>query len=159
MVYGERLTKLRKEQRWTLDDFSENFGINRSTYAGYERENRQPPIEFLVKISDFYNVSVDYILGISNDREPKKVNENVKEYLKKTDLKYDGKPVNEQFLKPIREMFEFLALNTIPNEINQENQNNDIQNNINNQNQNPNFNNMHFQNMPCCFYAKKVSDR
>lgn len=44
--------------------------ISRSTIAGYETERKEPDYETLKKIADFFNVSIDYLLGRTDIRSP-----------------------------------------------------------------------------------------
>ncbi|MBB6449829.1 transcriptional regulator with XRE-family HTH domain [Geomicrobium halophilum] len=66
-VYGKRLSALRKRKKLSQEKFTDKLGINRSTYSRYENEETQPDYETLEKIADFHKVSVDYILGRTED--------------------------------------------------------------------------------------------
>lgn len=114
LMYGVRLKELRKEKRLTIDECSADLGINRSTYNGYERRFRKPPIEFLAKAAQYYNVSTDYIIGLTDERDPKIVESNVQEYLKKGNLNWDGVPLTDEELKPIREILEIVVRDRLP---------------------------------------------
>ncbi|MED2217362.1 HTH-type transcriptional regulator AnsR, partial [Bacillus thuringiensis] len=59
----ERLSKLRKNQKWSLQETADRLGIAKSTYAGYENGYRLPSLQSLSKIADLFDTSVDYILG------------------------------------------------------------------------------------------------
>ncbi|WP_100373109.1 helix-turn-helix domain-containing protein [Bacillus sp. FJAT-45037] len=59
----ERLKKLRNELKLTQTQLAEKLDITRGTYAHYEIGKRQPDYETLQKIADFFEVSVDYLLG------------------------------------------------------------------------------------------------
>ena len=68
MKINETLKKLRQSKGLTQQEFASKLDINLSSYQKYERANNTitPSLESLVKIADFYGVSVDYLLG----REP-----------------------------------------------------------------------------------------
>lgn len=68
MEINEILKELRQQKHLTQQELSSILGINLSSYQKYERPNNtiKPSIESLIKIADFYGVSVDYLLG----REP-----------------------------------------------------------------------------------------
>ena len=66
----EILLKLRKEKGVTQKDLAEYLQISRQAYANYEAGNRSPDYETLIKISEYFEVSVDYLLG--KDPEPQK---------------------------------------------------------------------------------------
>lgn len=60
---GERLKQLRLEKGLTLKEVSQAIGIHLMTYAHYEHGDREPSIETLKKLCDFYDVSADYLIG------------------------------------------------------------------------------------------------
>lgn len=63
-----KIEELRKEKEgWTQEKVAAKLGIPYTTYRSYEKGAREPNIEILIKLSDLYNVSIDYIL----DHEPK----------------------------------------------------------------------------------------
>ena len=57
------LKKLRKENNKTQDDIANIINTSRVTYTRYELETSEPNIETLIKIADYYNVSLDYLVG------------------------------------------------------------------------------------------------
>lgn len=59
----EILIKLRKNAGLTQKELCKMLNVSRSTYNGYELEKFEPNIETLKKLADFYNVSVDYLIG------------------------------------------------------------------------------------------------
>lgn len=113
-MIGKRLKGLRNEKNWTIEQVAEKLNIGRSTYAGYETEFRKPSIEILKKIAKLYDVSVDYIIGLTDDKNIKAVETDVSEYLKKDNLNWDGVPLNEELLRPIRDMLEIIARDRLP---------------------------------------------
>lgn len=58
-----RLRELRKEKKLKQQAVADAIGLNRSTYANYEGERREADHVTLMKLADFYDVSVDYLLG------------------------------------------------------------------------------------------------
>jgi transcriptional regulator with XRE-family HTH domain len=67
--FATRFRFLREQKGWTQDKAAEVLGVSRSTIAGYESEvkGRIPRDETLLKIADIFGVSVDYLLGRSDD--------------------------------------------------------------------------------------------
>ena len=63
----ETLTKLRKQKDLSQYEITRLLGIPRSTYAMYEAGYREPNYAILKKLADFFNVSVDYLLGRIDD--------------------------------------------------------------------------------------------
>ncbi|MBE7082421.1 MAG: helix-turn-helix transcriptional regulator [Clostridiales bacterium] len=66
IILGQRLKELRQEQGLTQKELADLLGINSVTYLHYEKEQRQPPLELLVDLAKFFNVTVDYLLGVTN---------------------------------------------------------------------------------------------
>lgn len=50
-------------------DIADFLGIKQTVYSRYERGFQNIPLEFLIRLADFYNVSTDYILGRTNNKE------------------------------------------------------------------------------------------
>lgn len=68
-----RLKELRHEKNLTLKEVSSqleqnNLKISPDALAKYERGDREPKLDTWQKLADFFNVPVDYLLGISKDR-------------------------------------------------------------------------------------------
>lgn len=62
-MYGERIRQLRKEKNMTLRDLSDELAIPFTTLGNYEREDREPNIETLDAIANYFDVSFDYLMG------------------------------------------------------------------------------------------------
>ncbi|MBR6644591.1 MAG: helix-turn-helix transcriptional regulator [Clostridia bacterium] len=65
-----RLKDLREDSDISQIQMAEFLHVKQNTYSQYENGKRQIPIEMLVKIAIFYNVSVDYILGLTDVKTP-----------------------------------------------------------------------------------------
>lgn len=65
---GKRIRSLRQEYRMTQTQLGEYLGVGKTTISNYENENSFPDNDILVKLSEIFNVSTDYLLGISNMR-------------------------------------------------------------------------------------------
>jgi len=61
-----RLKEIREYRGLSQLKIADVLNIKQNTYSQYETEKRQIPIESLIKLSEFYNVSVDYLLGLTN---------------------------------------------------------------------------------------------
>lgn len=59
-----RLNELRGNL--TQDQIAKKLGLPRGTYRNYEMGIREPPLELLVRMAQYFNVSVDYLLGNDN---------------------------------------------------------------------------------------------
>ena len=69
MCMQNNLRKLRKERRLTQLSLQMKTGIEQALISKYETGERIPPTETLVILADFYNVSIDYILGRTDNPE------------------------------------------------------------------------------------------
>lgn len=65
----KRLTELRKEKKLTMKQIGLIFGAAESTVSNWENGNREPNIAMLIKIATFFNVSIDYLTGASDDKK------------------------------------------------------------------------------------------
>lgn len=73
-----RFFELRKNKNLTQNEVSSLTGIDQGELSKIERGIRCPTIKFLIAISKFYKVSVDYLLGLTDVKKPyKKSTENV----------------------------------------------------------------------------------
>lgn len=65
-MYFKRIAELRIDHDLSQRELSEILEMNRETYQRYEAGTREIPVWLLIKLADFYHVSVDYILGRSD---------------------------------------------------------------------------------------------
>ena len=64
-----KLKELRTSHGLSISEVADKLQIAKSTYAGYEYGRRSIPNDLLPKFAALYNVSTDYLLGLSNDKE------------------------------------------------------------------------------------------
>ena len=62
-MFGEKLKALRLEQSLKQSDVAKALLISQSTYGKYERGDLEPNLQYLIKLADYFNCSVDYLLG------------------------------------------------------------------------------------------------
>lgn len=77
MEFSERLKKLRKDAGLTQVDVAEKLGISQPAYASWERGIKKPTQENLVKLSKILYVSVDYLLGNTENKQTSDISENI----------------------------------------------------------------------------------
>ncbi len=71
MLY-KRIRDLREDRDLTQKEMARVLSCSQQVYSNYELGQRDIPTDVLIKLSVFYDVSVDYILGISNDPQIKR---------------------------------------------------------------------------------------
>jgi len=64
-TFGERLKELRKEKDLTLEELAKLFGTTNATLSRYETNQRQPKMDLVRELAEYFGVSVDYITGKS----------------------------------------------------------------------------------------------
>lgn len=62
-VFAEKLKELRKGRKLSQKEVAAELGLSLSGYQNYEYQQRDPKLELLCDIADFFNVSTDYLLG------------------------------------------------------------------------------------------------
>lgn len=64
-----RLEDLRIDNDKTQLEIANFLGCQREVYRRYEKGTRQIPIDFLIKLAQYYGVSIDYIVGITDEKK------------------------------------------------------------------------------------------
>ncbi len=103
------LRKLRESKKLTQADVASALEIERSTYTKYESGKSKPDSEMLIKISDFFGVSVDYLLGRSNTQNFNETKIETKAY---HNLDVTGLP--DEAIKQVEEYIELVKLKYNP---------------------------------------------
>jgi transcriptional regulator with XRE-family HTH domain len=72
-VVGKRLRLLRTERKLTQEELGKVLGVGKTTISQYESEVRKPDADMLKRIAQFFDVSVDYLLGLTEEKRPVKL--------------------------------------------------------------------------------------
>lgn len=67
-MFGERLKELREDKSMTQEMLAQHLNTSRQTISGYETGLSEPSLDSLVKLSDFFNVSLDYLCGRTKEK-------------------------------------------------------------------------------------------
>lgn len=70
MIMNLRIRDLREDNDLKQKDIAHYLMCDQSLYSKYERMERPLPLELADKLADYYNVSVDYLLGRTNIKKP-----------------------------------------------------------------------------------------
>ena len=65
-MFSEKLKELRREQNVSQENLGKVLGYSRTAISAYELGRNEPSFSELIKIADFFNVSIDYLLGRTN---------------------------------------------------------------------------------------------
>ena len=84
MKFGDRLKKTRTDLNLTQEQVADDFFITRQTISSWENEKTYPDISSLIKLSDYYHISLDTLL---------KEDSGMKEYLEKKEIARSIKPI------------------------------------------------------------------
>lgn len=69
-VYQRRIRDLREDADLSQKQVADMLKCAQQTYSSYERETRSVPTDVLIQLARFYHTSVDYLLGLTDRREP-----------------------------------------------------------------------------------------
>jgi len=76
-MIGERLLELRKDAGLTQDDLAAILNINKHSISSYERDKSEPPDAIKIAIAMYFQVSIDYLLGLTDNPSPSDKVQNV----------------------------------------------------------------------------------
>ena len=77
MEFNRIIKLLRKERGITQKQAAEDLGVSQALLSHYEKGIRECGLDFVVRVADYYNVSCDYLLGRSAERNPDKMKDNI----------------------------------------------------------------------------------
>lgn len=66
MYFHEKLKDLRKKYRYTQSQLAKALNYHGSTICNYEKGKNEPKINDLIKLAKFFNITVDYLIGLSD---------------------------------------------------------------------------------------------
>ena len=67
--FSQRMKELRRERQLKQQQMADQFSVKLRTYQGYEYGESYPEVAKLIAIADFFDVSLDYLVGRSEERE------------------------------------------------------------------------------------------
>ncbi|VBB06477.1 Hypothetical protein LUCI_1709 [Lucifera butyrica] len=65
-IFCERLRALRSSQNLTLEQLAEELGLVKQTINNWEKGVRAPSLEASIALAEYFNVSLDYLVGLSD---------------------------------------------------------------------------------------------
>lgn len=113
---GQRIRQLRKENNITQEELGKMYGLAKSTVSLYESGRSNPDDEIKQKIADHFNVSIDWLLGRTDERRT--ADEIIAEYKEKElefeelfdrfNIYFEGKKLTEKDKKSIISFLQML---------------------------------------------------
>ncbi len=70
MDYKLRIRVLREDHDKTQQNIADILGTSQTMYARYERGASELPVRHLIRLSKYYNVSMEYIVGLTDNKTP-----------------------------------------------------------------------------------------
>ena len=112
--FGKKLRLLRKLKGYTQEQLAEILNTTRSCISNYELGNRQPDNETVSAVADFFDVSIDYLMGRSEVSFSVKTNNKLRELQKINNTAENIKEIDLNRFTPkakcmILEFYDFLA--------------------------------------------------
>ena len=101
-MLGKRIKELREAKKLTQKELADQFGLKDATIGLYEVEKRNPSIDTLNRLADFFEVSVDYLLGRTDSLNIYREKDRI-EKQKKEMKKYFTLEELEEFIRSKRE--------------------------------------------------------
>lgn len=66
--FSKRLKELRLKNRVTQKELGEFLGFGYTTISNYEKGRNEPSIDILIKLADFFNVTLEYLIGVEGKK-------------------------------------------------------------------------------------------
>ena len=70
-ILSQRLRECRKRGNYTQREVSIYCDLTEKVYQNYELGTHEPKLSIIMRIAEFYNVSIDYLVGLTDDPSPK----------------------------------------------------------------------------------------
>ena len=66
-IFCKRLRDLRQENKLTLEQLGTKFSVTKQTVSHWEKGDRLPPLDMATALAEYFNVSLDYLVGLSDN--------------------------------------------------------------------------------------------
>lgn len=97
-MFKERLKELRNQAGLTQKEIANKFNTSQQSYAKWENGKTNPSQKSLEKLAEFFNVSIDYLIGKSNIKHPES---DIDKAIDKS-VAYNGKPITNNDRETIK---------------------------------------------------------
>lgn len=97
--FGDRLRVLRKMKDLKQEDVGELIGVSGSAVGSYERNTREPSLEMVGKLAESFNVTADYLIGITDEPttpQKEKAVMDLRQFLDQQEVMFNGLPLTDR---------------------------------------------------------------
>lgn len=101
-TFGLRLENLRENIGLTKRELSIKLGFSANVYGSYERGERQPSLETIIKLAEVFNVSLDYLIR-GEEHQPTKDLETINQFIKETSISYNEIGIKKPYILQFEE--------------------------------------------------------
>lgn len=77
-LFGKKITEFRKKRFMTQTDLASALNISRVSLNQYEKGTRKVPLSFITKVANYFNITVDELIGIETPTEESNINPYIK---------------------------------------------------------------------------------
>lgn len=116
-MFSERLKYLRENAGWTQKQLAKKLNLTQSTIAYYENDRKKPTLENAKVIAELFNISLDYLFGIS-DKNLLVLQEEKKFYSASDNLIEDINSLSPKSLEDLKNYIKLLRLRDMQNDSN-----------------------------------------
>jgi transcriptional regulator with XRE-family HTH domain len=67
-IFGERLKEIREEHQLSQEQLAKKIDTQKQNISRYENKKREPGINIVTKVADFFGISIDYLVGRKNQK-------------------------------------------------------------------------------------------
>src|SRR5699024_1332811 len=109
-LISKKLKELREEKGYLQKFVADKIGVGSNTLSGYENGTRSTDPDMILKLAELYDVSTDYLLCRTNNRDSKTeedIDDELKELLAEMNVWYKNEPVDKELkLRMLRKMIQ-----------------------------------------------------
>ena len=69
MSFSDRIIQLKNERKLLQKDIASSIGLSLRAYQYYEKGQKEPTLSVLLRLADYFDVSLDYLVGLSDTPE------------------------------------------------------------------------------------------
>ena len=91
-MFEDRLKRLRESKGLNMKQAAKELNIQYTTYVGYEKNDREPNSETLIILADFFDCSVDYLVGRTNQIKTNDFGFSINDHEKEVIIAYRQQP-------------------------------------------------------------------